>query len=214
MMKNTSLLLLLFLLINSNIKAQTIDNDLQYRTKIEFGFKPMKDVKLKLTTDFRFGENIQLDKYLFETELTYKPLKFLDVDATYRFIVNPISDGSTEYYNRFAISSTAKKEFGRLESAFRLKYSNYADDEIIKDEFIRYKFSLKYDIKDVKISPFISTEAFQQIDDGKLYKMRYTAGMDYKLFKKNFLSLNYKFDFYINEYKNKHIISLGYKIKF
>ena len=55
---------------------------------------------------------------------------------------------------------------------------------------------------------------FQHVDGGGLYKMRYSTGVNYKLFKNNYLGINYKFDYYNTEYLNKHIISLGYKIKF
>jgi len=203
---------LLFLMPSA--RAQEVDNELRTRTELELVFKPIKKFKLSFMPQLRFDENFSLDKYLIESEVEYKALKFLELGATYRFIVNPRDTKDTEYYSRFAFSATAKKEFNRFESAFRLRYSNYADDEITDKEFLRYKASLKYDIKKCKITPFMAVEAFQQLSDSKLYKMRYTVGADYKLFKKNYLGISYKFDYYKNEYKNRHIISLGYKIKF
>ena len=196
------------------VNAQEIDNDFQMRTELEVAFKPLKKVKLNFIPQLRFDDNFSLDKYLIETEVEYNAFKFLEFGATYRFVVNPRNTKSTEYNHRFAINATAKKDFKRFESKFRLRYSNYADDEISDKEFFRYKASLKYDIKKCKITPYAAVEAFQQLNDGKLHKMRYTLGADYKLFKKNFLGLSYKLDYYKNEYKNRHIISLGYKIKF
>ena len=163
---------------------------------------------------FRFDENFSLDKYLFEGEAEYKVAKFLDVAATYRFVVNPRDTKDTEYFNRYGFSATAGKKFGNFESAFRLRYSNYADDDVSDKSFMRYKASLKYDIKDCKLTPFVAAELFQQTDGGNLYKMRYSSGFDYKLFKKNYIGVSYKFDYYNTDYLNKHIISLGYKIKF
>jgi hypothetical protein len=138
----------------------------------------------------------------------------MELGATYRFGINPRENKDTEYANRYSFSATAKKDFNRFESAFRLRYTNDADDETSSEHFMRYKASLDYDIRKSKITPSVAVEAFQQLQDGGLYKMRYTAGMDYKLFKKNYLGLDYKFDYYQNEYKNRHIISVGYKIKF
>ncbi|NQU53252.1 MAG: DUF2490 domain-containing protein [Bacteroidetes bacterium] len=195
-------------------KAQELENEFQTRTELKLSYKPLKKLKLSFIPELRFDENFSLDKYLFEGGAEYKPVKFLELEATYRFVVNPRDIKDTEYFNRYAFSATAKKDFNRLESAFRLRYSNDADDDITDKEFLRYKARLKYDIANCKITPFVATEAFQQLDGGGLYKMRYSTGLDYKLFKKNYIGVSYRFDYYKNEYKNRHIISLGYKIKF
>ncbi len=203
-----------FLFLIPAVNAQEVTNEQQTRTEFELVFKPFKKTKLSFIPQLRFDEDFSLDKYLVETELEYNAFKFLEFGATYRFEVNPRDTKSTEYQHRFSLDATAKNDFNRFEAAFRLRYSNYADDDITDNEFLRYKASLKYDIKKCKLTPMMAVEAFQQLDDGKLYKMRYTVGADYKLFKKNYIGLSYKFDYYKNEYKNKHIISLGYKIKF
>ena len=206
--------IILLLLASTKNQAQEIENNFQTRTSAEFSFEPLKKLKLNLIPEVRFDENFALDKYLFEGEAVYKPVKFLSLGATYRFGGNLKDNKDTEYFNRFAFSATAKKEFKRFESAFRLRYTNDADDEVSNEDFLRYKASLKYNVRKSKITPFVGVEAFQRLSDAELYKMRYIAGIDYKLFKKNYLGVSYKFDYYKTEYLNKHIISLGYKIKF
>lgn len=207
-------LIALLILAGKTSGAQEVENEYQSRTEIKLSYKPLKKLKLSFTPEFRFDENFSLDKYLFEGGLEYKPLNFLELEATYRYVINPRDNKDTQYFNRFALSATAKKEFNRFEPAFRLRYSNDADDDITDKEFLRYKASLDYDIPNFKLTPFIAAEAFQQLDWGGLYKLRYSTGFDYKLFKKNYIGLSYKFDYYQNEYRNRHIISLGYKIKF
>jgi len=194
--------------------AQEIENNYQTRTSVELSFEPIKKLKLNFIPELRFDENLALDKYLFEGEAVYKPLKFLSLGATYRFGGNLRDNKDTEYFNRFAFNATAKKEFNRFESAFRLRYTNDADDEVNNEEFLRYKASLDYNIRKSKITPFVGVEAFQRLSDAELYKMRYMAGVDYKLFKKNYLGVSYKLDYYQKEYKNRHIFSVAYKIKF
>lgn len=206
--------IILLLFASTKNQAQEIENDFQTRTSAELSFEPFKKLKLNLIPELRFDENFALDKYLFEGEAVYKPVKFLSLGATYRFGGNLRDNKDTEYFNRFAFSATAKKEFKRFESAFRLRYTNDADDETGKEDFLRYKASLNYNIRKSKITPFVGLEAFQRLSDAELYKMRYTAGIDYKLFKKNYLGISYKFDYYEKEYKNRHILSVGYKIKF
>lgn len=209
-----SALALLLLLLVTTVGAQDVENELQLRTKLDLSFKPIKKVKFTISPELRFDENFSPDKYLFEAGVEYKAFKFLELGATYRFVANTRETKDTEYFNRYALSATAKKEFGRFEPAFRLKYSNYADDDVSDKNFMRYKASLKYDIADCKITPFVAAELFQDFDSGDLYKMRYSAGLDYKLFKKNYIGVSYKLDYYNKDYLNKHIISLGYKIKF
>lgn len=209
-----SALSLLILLFASPAIAQEVDNEMQMRTELDLSYKPIKKLKLTFMPQLRFDEDFSLDKYLFETGVEYKPIKFLELGATYRFVVNPRDTKDTEYFNRYGFSATAKKEFGRFEPAFRLRYSNYADDDVSDKSFIRYKASLKYDIPNCKITPFVAAELFQQTDGGDLYKMRYSTGVDYKLLKKNYIGVSYKFDYYNTDYLNKHIISLGYKFKF
>ena len=212
-LKNTYCLIILLLVTSTVLKAQDVENDFQTRTSATFSYKPVKNIKLYLTPELRFDNNFSLDEYLIESEVAYKPINFLSLGASYRFIGNTRESKDTEYLHRYALSATLEKEFNRFEPAFRICYSNYADDES-DSEFMRYKASVKYDIPKSKITPFVGAEAFQQLTDSELYKMRYTVGMNYKLFKKNYLGLSYKLDYYLNEYKNRHILSVGYKIKF
>ncbi len=48
-----------------------------------------------------------------------------------------------------------------------------------------------------KITPFIVMEAFRSINLNDFYKMRYSIGFDYKLFKRNYLTFDYKPDYYL-----------------
>lgn len=203
------------LLVSSiSTKAQEIENDYQTRIFTDISFKPIKKLKLSLIPELRFDEDFSLDEYLIEGEAEYRALKFLSFGASYGLVGNIRNEKGTEYFSRYSFNTTLKKKFNRFEPSFRLMYSNYADDGIIDKNFLRYKAALKYDIAICKITPFVAVQLFQELQDGGLYKTRYAVGANYKLFKKNYISLNYKLDYYQNEYKNRHIVSLGYKIKF
>lgn len=213
-LKPIASLVLIFLLNGINLSAQDIENNFKIRTSAELSFEPIKKLKLNIIPELRFDDSFSLDEYLLEGEAVYKPVKFLSLAASYRFVADLKQTKDTDYFNRFAFSATAKKEFKNFESAFRLRYTNDADDDSGNIQFLRYKASLNYDIPKNKITPFVAVEAFQRLTDGDLYKMRYSAGIDYKLFKKNYIGLSYKLDYYQKEYKNNHILSVGYKIKF
>ena len=195
--------------------AQEVVNETQYRTELGLSYSPFKKIKFSFNPEIRFDDTFSADKYVFEGGIEYKPVKFLELEANSRYLVNPRDTKETEYFNRYAFSVTGKKEFGRFETALRLRYSNDADDDITDEKFLRYKFSTEYNIPKCKITPSVAVEAFQSLgDESGLHKMRYSAGLDYKLFKNNYIGIVYKFDYYQTEYTNRHIISLGYKIKF
>ncbi|GAF01604.1 DUF2490 domain-containing protein [Saccharicrinis fermentans] len=212
---NVGCWLVVLLLVGNYAIAQDVENEYQTRTELKLSFKPWKKVKVNVSPQLRFDESFTLDKSLIEGELEYKVLDLLTLGAAYRFIANQREKKDTEYLSRYSYSATAEKDFNRFEGAFRLMYSNYADDD--DDDvldFLRYKLSIKYDIAKCKITPSVSTELFQELNGSSVYKMRYSVGADYKLFKGNYLGVDYKFDYYKSEYRNKHIVSVGYKIKF
>ncbi len=207
--------LFVLLLAGQMVSAQEINNEVEYRSELDLNYKLSKKFKISFTPEIRFNESFNSDKYLFEGGLTFKPVKFLALEGTYRYVINPRTEKETEYYKRHALSAKAEKKLGRFNTGFRIRYTNDADDENTDEIFLRYKFSVEYNIPKCKLTPEIGTEAFHQLgNDGGMYKMRYSAGIDYKLFKNNYLGISYKFDYHYTEYLNKHIMSLGYKIKF
>lgn len=212
----TTLVIAAFLIIGFGSFAQevAVENDLQTRTLLDVSFKPFKKVKFTFSPEFRFDTDFSLDKYLLEGEATYKFSKLFSATARYGLVGNLRNEKSTEYFGRYAFSAQLGKKFNRFEPSLRIMYSNYADDEVLDEKFLRYKAKLKYDIPNFKVNPYASVQLFQNLNAGGLYKMRYTFGADYKLFKKNYLGASYKLDYYNTEYLNRHIFSISYKIKF
>lgn len=214
-MKKYKLMLILcaFFLSSLITIAQDVDNKFESRTAIKLTYNPIKKLKLSLSPELRFDENISLDEYLVEAGASYKLSKMFILGANYRFIANPRETKETEYYSRFAFYAMMKKKYGDFSPSLRFGYSNYSDDDEEMDNYLRYKASIKYDIPKNKITPLISVEAFHNLSTKELYKMRYAVGADYKLFKKNYIGIRYKFDYFRTQYKNRHIVSLEYKIK-
>ena len=194
------------------LSAQEVDNTYQSRIEFKSSLKLADKWKLYFIPEFRLDESFSVDKYLLELRGVYKPAKILSLGASYRFVGNPRETKATEYLHRYALDATFEKKFKRFEPSFRLKYTNYSEDKS-DSEFLRYRAELNYDIKGSKLTPLISAEAFQELNDNDLYKMRYTLGVKYKLNKKNSINFGYKLDYYLNEYQNKHILYLGYRIK-
>jgi long-subunit fatty acid transport protein len=80
----------------------------------------------------------------------------------------------------------------------------------------RTRLSIGYDIAHCKVDPFANMEMF--VDKNGIQKMRYQAGVDYKIKKQHVFSLTYRYqnvnsDDDDNE-GNSHLIGLSYKYKF
>ncbi len=208
-----ALLFLMGILYAGGVFSQTVSNDFQTRTEVKLSFKPLEKLTLSLNPEVRWDESFQVDKYMLESKISYEPVKGLSLGGSYRFIINPRTTKSTEYLNRFALFTSYKKKIERFEPSLRIKYTNYTEDAS-KGEFLRYRAKIEYDIKSCKVTPLISAEAFHDLSENQIYKMRYALGAEYKLNKKNSLGLGYMLDYYLQDYRNKHIIKLGYKYKF
>ena len=79
---------------------------------------------------------------------------------------------------------------------------------------LRSRLMAEYKIKSISITPFASVELF---NSWELEKTRYTVGADYRINKRNSLSLYYRYqsvnDDSDNE-ANRHLIGLSYQVKF
>lgn len=193
--------------------AQDIENEYQTRTFVSLSIKPWEKLKISLSPELRFDEGFELDKYVVEGELNYSPIKLISIEGSYRFIGKQRKKKGTEYLHRYAFGIAAKKSIKRFEPSVGLRYTNYVDNGDENSSFLEYKGELGYNIKKLKLTPFMAFQLYQELVDNTLYKTRYSAGVDYSLSKRSSIQASYKFDYYMYEYKNKHIFKLGYKIK-
>lgn len=208
-----SIMLLSGILVTDQLSAQDIDNDFQTRTEFKLSLNPIKKVSLSFVPEIRWDENFSISKYHLESQASYKPIKGLSLSGSYRFIVNPRNTNATEFLHRFALDADYGRKVYRFEPSVRIKYTNYTEDASTGD-FFRYRAKVAYDIKGVKITPYLSAEGFHDITANELYKMRYSLGAFYKLNKHNSIKLGYALDYYMLEYLNKHIVNISYKYKF
>jgi len=206
---------IIFLTISGSILGQDVNNIIQYRAFGEVKYKVVKHLNIYISPEFRFDESFSLDKYHIEVGASYKISKIFSLGANYRLIVNPREIKETEHYSRFNVYAKLKQKWSDFTPSIRLSYANFADDDTDNDlqNYLRYKADLEYDIPKCKVNPKIGVEAFHNLSNKEISKIRYMIGADYKLFKKNYLSFKYKMDYFRTEYTNKHIFELGYKIK-
>ena len=138
--------------------------------------------------------------------------------------------------HRFNVSLTGSQKFGSLELSLRERWQytyrpehtvderySYYDDDWDGEEhtykgkgknLLRSRFMTEYKISAIPLTPFASVETFNAWN---LEKIRYTVGGDWRINKKNTVTLFYRYQ-NVNDDSdmepNRHSIGLSYKVKF
>ncbi len=194
--------------------AQTVENVGQYRFAVGMDWTLVKGLELEVEPQLRFGNGFGFDRFQVEGTLTYNPYKFIYVGAAYRLIAEPQSSAPIEFNNKYAFNLSLKEKFGRFTPSVRCMYTNFADKDMNDNMYLRYRAGLKYNIRKCKFTPAVSFEAFHSLDDEAFTKLRYNAEVGYKIKKGHKLYVDYKFDYFLQKFKNEHIVSVGYKASF
>ena len=138
--------------------------------------------------------------------------------------------------HRFHVSLTGSQKFGNLELSLRERWQytyrpeqtvserySYYDEDWDGDEHVyrgkgknllRSRLMAEYKIKYIPTTPFVSVETFNAWN---LEKIRFTVGSDWRINKKNVVSLYYRYQHVHNSSDNepnRHSIGLSYKVKF
>lgn len=214
------LLTLIFCGASSISHAQEIENTNQYRIGLSMDWKmfDVKGLKFSLEPELRYGDGFSYERFQLESGIQYKTLGFLYFGASYRFIFEPSEEMTSalgvDSHSRYSFHVGAKESFGRFTPSLRVLYTNYNDEDYNDNRYLRYRAKVDYDIDNCKFTPNVYVEWFQDTNEGLLARVRYGAGVDYKVKKDRYLGLGYKLDYYTLKYKNRHIISLGYKVSF
>jgi hypothetical protein len=85
--------------------------------------------------------------------------------------------------------------------------------EVKENLSLRSRLSIKYDIPNCKINPFISAELYTRLDKWQAFdKARYRAGASYKINKKNDISLFYLYEDVNGNDPDCHAVGFEYSI--
>ncbi|HPF51939.1 MAG TPA: DUF2490 domain-containing protein [Draconibacterium sp.] len=190
------------------------------RTWFEFEISKSLGDKLQigLAPQIRFKEKFELHEYFFEPNIEYKFNKYFSLGANYRIGNNPDKDGNAQWYGRYALEAKTGYEWRRLEAKFRLRYTNTDDfggepgDQI---NYLRFKFQLEYDIKEIDLKPYAAYEAYRNLVEGDFTKVRWEGGLEYKINKHHRVGAYYRLnDYLVTDDETFKIIGLTYKFSF
>ncbi len=209
------LLGLSFLVLSLPLLAQEVENQVDFRSSVSFSKKIVPKLKLELEPELRWRQTEGLNQFLLNSQLEYELFEPVDLFVAYRLVGDREEGEATTYGQKFQLGASGKLKLADFKPALRLMYTNFADDTESEkgNEFIRYRLSVEYNIPKCKLTPEIAFEGFYNLDEGNVYKYRSKLGLDYKISKKLKLATSYKLDYFMNDYKNRHIIALGLKVK-
>ena len=211
-MKRIITIILLLLISFSSAYAKTKE----FGTWMEFEFskKFFKKFEISLIPEIRLQDDFTIDEYLIDGKLSFEPVKFLNLAATYRINTNVKNKGN-EISKRFVLDATGSQEFGRFEASLRTRYTNYTEVEEGDSEsnYFRPRLKLKYDIKGNKIRPFVSYELFRNTTEKEMRKGRFDVGFTRKLGNLHRIGIYYRLQDYFDDSNSIHILGIDYRFK-
>jgi hypothetical protein len=176
--------------------------------EIELSKKLVKDLKFEFNPDLRLLDDFKMDSYILESGLSYKMHKYLSIAGYYRFEEawdykkTGVYKGKNSF-NRLAFDVKSDYDFYRFNIQGRIRYTKGLD-ALDNESELRHRAKLDYNVKGIKLLPFVSVEFFNNKsvpDDDKtkisggfkdINKIRYTGGLSYTLTKKDEISLFYR----------------------
>ncbi len=209
----------LFLLIVAICAGYTsiLANTEKFGTWIELTFtkKFLKDFEFSIIPEIRLQDDFTVDEYIFEGKLGYEPIKFLDLSVSYRYNTN-VKEKGNEVSNNFVFDATGKTDYKRFDGALRLRFTNEYDAGDIPWEtvYFRPRAKLKYNIKKVKINPYVCYELYYNLKNNVLYKGRFDIGISRELSKHHEIGIYYRNQDYYSVRNSIHILGIDYGFKF
>jgi len=185
-------------LTNSSLDAQTI-NDNQLWTGGTFGLKLNKKFSVSLREEFRLDNNMSSLKTDFtELGVKFKLNKHFSFAHRFRYIDVP-NKKNKRRLSFDAYYSWKKKDFPlSFKYRFRFQDTKKFNSKKQANDYIRNKFTLKYNASKL-VDPYFAYEIYFRFDGkNEFRKTRITLGLDWRLSKKMGLTTFYRLQNDIN----------------
>ena len=209
------LLFILFILFTAFNSAYAKTDKFGTWIELTFTKKFLKDFEFSIIPEFRLQDDFTMDEYILEGKLGYDPFKFLDFAISYRYNTN-VKDKGNEVFHNIVFDATGKVEFDRFDASLRTRFTNDSDSGDIPWEtfYFRPRAKLKYNIKGVKIDPYVSYELFYNIKLSDFYKGRFDIGISRDFGKHHEIELCYRLQDYFSVRNSINILGINYEFKF
>lgn len=188
--------------------------------------KLSKKFSLELEEELRFNQNISRLNYIHSSiGAGYRLNKSIRFALSYRFTAKYLLEDEFSFRHRLALDGSYRYSFSNFSIGYRSRIQselkNYNSSKKGKNPAWewRNKLTVKYTFN--RIEPFINTEIFFQIKDERnpkldktLYKFRLSAGLDYKVNKRNDVGLFFLIQRGANDDDPNELNVLGLSYKF
>lgn len=189
----------------------------EYRFSASLEKRVLKSLRFQIEPGFRFSNDNSSKEYLIDGGVSYKPIKYIDFGASYRFYKEKLEGVDATYKHRFFFSTQLKYDLDRFGFMARALFTNDGDAGMFDENsnnYMRYRLKARYNIKSFKFTPSISAEYFYQIKDREFNKARFSIGGEFRFNKANGLVFEYCWQNYLKKDKTLNIFSLGYDYNF
>lgn len=145
---------------------------------LEIGFETI----IKLEKDASLVDEVD-----FDLDLKYSPFSFFTFGLGYRLAANQKKSGDYVWDQRLSSDIEFGVKLRRFKFEYRIRYQNIDDDFFVYDQatppqhILRNKLEVKYDIRNCKLSPFIYSELYGDLNnkDEFAFRIKYAVGGRY-----------------------------------
>jgi len=214
----------LILIWSPKLKSQI--NDFQTWSNISLSKEFDSDIKISISEELRmYNNSSEIDEFFTELAVDYKVSKIFEFGLGYRFTRNFTSKGNKRFEQRFDANATFDFSVKRFDFEYRLKYQT--NDEELFDQTsnktfvstLRNRAKISYNIKNIKLEPYISSDLFYTIDlkdISEFSKIRNAVGFEYEFSKHSSIDtfLMFEREFHKKTLQRVLVFGLTYKYKF
>jgi hypothetical protein len=209
------LVLLVFILIVGFSVAYSKTEKFGAWIEVDVAKKFLKNFEFSFIPELRLQDDFTVDEYIFEGKLSYEPVKFLDLAVAYRYDTN-VKKSDDEVSQSAVFDVTAKTEYKRFKCSLRARFTNDTEggDVPWSSYYFRPRAKIAYNLKGIKIEPYVSYEVFHSFSEHEYFKGRFDVGFSRKFGKNHEAGLYYRLNDYFSEASSIHILGINYGFKF
>lgn len=217
---------LVLILLSTGILAQEtkVMEDLQLWVGANYTGKLVdKKLRLHAESEIRFRRDISEFKlYYIEGGVAYKAFKFMEVGGALRYTHHKTWKGNIEDLHRYNLDLKLSQNVERFTMSYRLRYQKTSNKLFKEDSatstinILRNRLLVKYNIKNCKLTPYMSGELFSDLDSSPVvhFNLRLTAGTAFPLGKISKLKVFYRIDLELGDKEPYNIYILGTRFFF
>lgn len=182
-----------------------------------------KKWRSKIEWENRFANNVnELETSFIDLSSRYEFNKVFDVSLNYRFGNRIREDNSYYYRQRWALDLSTNLEIGKVDLEYRARFQSNLENSIASDEGIEFDNGWRNKLSaDRKIFKRTRIEGSGEIflsedEEGWLLSdIRWTLGLEYKVKKRNYLTVVYLYQTELQEADplSEYIIRIKYSLE-